>query len=316
MSDSAHNVYWKNSHKLNQIYSLSGYSRAAENTGFYCSELEMAFDAGVPTNEMPKYICLTHLHNDHMCALNKLLIGNTKNPIIFIPNNNKFEDLVTGCLRYLYLASKFIHPESSKTRDAKTKYPYQIVRLDVGQSHCFKETNTTKYYIEALPAKHGVTAISFGLYEMRRKCKPEYQNLEPRTYAELKKKGIEFTEYYKYPIFCYVSDTNHTILGGEISLCLYTYPVMMIECTFLFEADLAKAKKKNHIHWNQLWPHIREHPNIKFLLIHFSKKYTWAQVKTFFDNFNQKTPLTNVLIWLHTGLIDYQNHPDHQQISN
>ena len=233
MSDSAHIVYWRNTINLTPVFSLSGYSRAAENTGFYCKELNMAFDAGIQTNEVPAFICLTHLHNDHMCALNKMLINNPKNPIIFIPNNNKFEELLVTTLRFIYLSSKFIHPESIKGKDAKTKYPYQIVKLDVGQSYKFKETKSGSYFVEGLPSDHGVVSISFGVYEMRKRCKPEYQNLEKSAYGKLKADGIDFTELYKFPIVCYMSDTNYLPLKNPKSEMIFWYPIIVIECTFI-----------------------------------------------------------------------------------
>lgn len=305
MSDSAHVVYWKNSIKITPVFSLSGYSRAAENTGFYCKELEMAFDAGVQTNELPSFICLTHLHNDHMCVLNKMLIQNPKNPIIFIPNNNKFEELLVSTLRYIYLASKFIHPDSPKGKDPNTKYPYQIVKLDVGQSYKFKDVNHGAYYIEGLPSDHGVISISFGIYEMRRRCKPEFKSLEKSAYVELKKNNIDFIETYKFPLLCYMSDTNSSPFNGPKSFMILDYPTIVIECTFLEDNDIVHAKKKKHMHWNQLEPLILSRPKNIFILTHFSKKYTWPEIKTFFDNVNNNMPLINVVIWLHTGIIDY-----------
>jgi len=305
MSDSAHIVYWKNSIKITPVFSLSGYSRAAENTGFYCKELEMAFDAGIQMNDTPAYICLTHLHNDHMAALNKMLIDNPKNPIIFIPNNNKFEELLVTTLKYLYLSSKFIHPESAKGKNPATKYPYQIVKLDVGQSYKFKEMGTGACYVEGLPSEHGVTSISFGIYETRKRLKPEYQNLAKCDYAKLKADGIEFTEFYKFPILCYMSDTNYLPLAGPKANMIFQYPTIVIECTFLEKDDLRHAKKKNHIHWQNLKSFIMAYPKTKFILTHFSKKYTWSEIKKFFDKINIETPLENIVLWLHTGPVTY-----------
>ena len=301
MSDSAHIHYWKNSTKITPVYSICGYSRAKEATGFYCPELEMAFDAGITMNEMPAYICLTHLHNDHVAALNKMLIDNKKNPIIFIPNNDKFETLLTQMLRYIYLSSKFIHPESDKGKDPTTKYPYQIVKLNVGQSYKFKETNSGSFYVEGLPSDHGVSSISFGVYEMRRRCKEEYRNLDKTEYAKLKKGGIEFTEYYKYPILCFMSDTNIKPLIGPLADCIFAYPYIIIECTFLEDEDLPHAKKKNHIHWSQLAKVMDGKPN-KFMLTHFSKKYTWLEIKKFFDKYFEKNTVpADMMIWLHNS---------------
>lgn len=305
MSDSAHNFYWKNSVQITPSFSLSGYSRAAENTGFYCKELEMAFDAGVQTNSVPSFICLTHLHNDHMCALNKMLINNPKNPIIFIPNINKFEVLLENALRFIYLASKYIHPESDKAKDPRTKYPYKIVRLNVGESYEFKTVAGGSYYVEGLPSDHGVASISFGIYQMRKRCKPEYKSLDKSEYAKLKSNGVEFTELYKYPILCYMSDTNyHPFIGDKAKLILQ-YPTIVIECSFLEKCDLRHAKKKSHMHWDQLATITASNPNTKFILTHFSKKYTWPEVKKFFDNIHQCTPIKNITIWLHTGPVDY-----------
>ena len=65
------------------------------------------------------------------------------------------------------------------------------------------------------------------------------------------------------------------------------------------------AKKKSHMHWDHLYPFIATHPQIKFILIHFSKKYTWPEIKIFFDKINKTTPIDNVVIWLHTSPVDY-----------
>lgn len=304
MSDLPQAVYWKNSYNVTSSTSISGYSRAAENTGFYCKELEMAFDAGVQTNEMPAYICLTHLHNDHTCALNKMLINNKKNPIIFIPNNEKLEYLLVSTLKLIYLSSKFIHPDSEKGKNQKTTYPYRIVKLNIGQSYQFRQVNSGAYYVEGLPSDHGVASISFGVYEMRKRCKQEYKLLEKKEYENLRKNGTVFTELYKFPILCFMSDTNYKPMIGSTSYLLFQYETIIVECTFLESADLSHATKKNHIHWNHLEPIIRTKTN-KFILTHFSKKYTWLQIKSFFDKVHKENPLHNVVLWLYTGIVEY-----------
>jgi ribonuclease Z len=306
MSDSGHNIYWKNSLKLSSNYTISGYSRAAENTGFYCSELDMAFDAGLQMNEMPSFICLTHLHNDHFCNLNKMLIENPKNPIIFIPNNDKFEELLNMTLKLIYLSSKFIHPNSEKGQDPTRKYPYRIVKLDIGQSYEFKKIGTGGIYVEGLPAEHGVGCISFGIYESRRRCQEKYKGLKSSEYIQLKKDGIDFTEEYKVPILCFMSDTNIKPLLGPQAELIFQYPVIIIECSFLEEDDLSKAKKKNHIHWSQLEPLIKDHSKSKFILTHFSKRYMWTEIKNFFYQYmSTNGVIDNVILWLQSGVVDY-----------
>lgn len=308
MNDSAHNIYWNNSLVLNPVHKLSGYSRCAENTGFFCKELDMAFDAGIQMNPKPAYICLSHLHNDHMCAINKLLIDNSKNPIIFIPDNDKFEFLLRETLKLIFLSSKCIHPSSDKAKEPDFKYPYRIVRLKVGQTYKLDNESQTGlgYYVEGLPSSHGVISISFGLFHMRNRCKKEYQSLQKKDYAKLRKDGIEFMESYRKNLFCYMSDTNQEPFTGSDNNLIFAYDTIIVECTFLEECDLAHAKKKSHMHWNHLQKIIKNHPEHKFILIHFSKKYSWAEIKEFFDKIHAKTPL-NITIWLHPTPHTYTN---------
>lgn len=309
MSDSPHEVYWKNSIQLTPVYSLKGYSRAAQNTGFYCPELDLALDAGLEMNEKPAVICLTHLHTDHFCNLNKMLLGTSKNPIIIIPDNDKFEYMLTETLRMLYLSSKCIHPLSDLGKDPKRKYPYRLVRLQVGNSFQIKDFNKKKgegIYVEGLPSDHGVISISFGFYELRTRCKPEYQGLQNSEYKELKKKGIEFTELYKSNIFCYMSDTNYTPFVGPQAELILQYPKIITECTFILPEDIPHANKKKHIHWEQIRTIVKENYGNQFILIHFSRKYEWNEVETFFrDYFKKNGTIQNVVLWIHTGIVDY-----------
>ena len=106
MADSACQEYWKNSFQLYPNIAMSGYSRAAEATGFILQGLGIALDAGVETKEHPEIILLTHLHLDHMINLCRMLIDNPNNPIIIIPNNDKFELLLRGYLAFAYMSSQ------------------------------------------------------------------------------------------------------------------------------------------------------------------------------------------------------------------
>lgn len=305
MADSPYVAYWKQSYQISSQYHLKGYSRAAENTGFYCPELEMAFDAGIQMNDVPAFICLTHLHNDHMCSLNKMLINNPKNPIIFIPNSDKFCELLESTLRFIYISSKYIHPNSAKGLDPLTKYSYRLVKLGVGESYMFKKTANSEYYVEGLPSDHGVESISFGIYEQRKRCKAEFKNLEPIQYINMRRGGIDFMETYRNHILCYMSDTMYTAFEKPLSNLIFQYPVIVVECTFLEPDDLPLAKKKRHMHWQQIEKLMADHPECKFILTHFSKRYLWCEIKCFFDSVHKAKPLHNLVVWLHTGLIIY-----------
>lgn len=305
MSDSIYREYWKHEIKVEQL-SLSGYSKAAENTGFYCRELDMAFDAGVQGGFKPEFIFLTHLHLDHISNLHTLLIGNDKHPKIIIPNNDNFEKLLNNYLKATYWATKFIKSESDKRKFFN--YPYQLIRLDVGQNKLLKTHANGEIYVEGLPSEHGVESISFGIFELRKRCKEEYRNLDKNTYIQLRKDNVNFTETYKHFLLCYLSDTIYYPLVNNIDL-FTKYPIIIVECTFLTDDDIQSSIKKKHIHWSNLEPIVRSNLQCKFVLTHFSKKYTCNDVKLFFDKNASENPLSNVIIWLsHPNPIIYKDN--------
>lgn len=67
---------------------------------------------------------------------------------------------------------------------------------------------------------------------------------------------------------------------------------IMVECTF-FEDELVElANQSQHIHWKQLRPIFAAHPNITFMLMHFSMRYTDMSV---IEGYVQNFP--NVRLW-------------------
>jgi ribonuclease BN (tRNA processing enzyme) len=82
----------------------------------------------------------------------------------------------------------------------------------------------------------------------------------------------------------------------------------------IMEKEEQNAKRRKHIHWNQLRPIVEQHPNILFVLIHFSLKYSSLQIRTFFANYPNVHPM------LVESELEYewrkqcqQRQPHHQQ---
>ena len=51
---------------------------------------------------------------------------------------------------------------------------------------------------------------------------------------------------------------------------IFNYTVVITECTFLDEESPSEATDKGHTGWTGLRPFVEQHPNITFVLIHFS----------------------------------------------
>jgi len=46
-------------------YTIKGYSKAGERTGFWLSPLNIVLDAGMITMKLPSAVFITHVHPDH-----------------------------------------------------------------------------------------------------------------------------------------------------------------------------------------------------------------------------------------------------------
>jgi len=96
-------------------------------------------------------------------------------------------------------------------------------------------------------------------------------------------------------------------LAQQVSL-IFQCSTVVVECSFIacdmHEAEAEKhAVGRGHIAWSQLRPIVESHPEIDFILIHFSERYSDSDLRTFFTSASSsgcREP--NVLVWLDEGL--------------
>jgi ribonuclease Z len=112
----------------------------------------------------------------------------------------------------------------------------------------------------------------------------------------LKKSGTEVNVEVTEKKFCYVLDTSIKVF--EQNPFLFEYPVIITECTFLYEDEIEMANKKKHIHWNQLKPYVVQYPSVFFILVHFSQRYKDQEICTFFDDVKKTDGIMNIHPWL------------------
>ena len=58
------------------------------------------------------------------------------------------------------------------------------------------------------------------------------------------------------------------------------------------------ASKKNHIYWTHLKPYVLQHPEITFILFHFSLKYKDEEIKEHLENEFKIHHIKNVELFL------------------
>jgi hypothetical protein len=150
--------------------------------------------------------------------------------------------------------------------------------------------------VETVSADHTIPTVVYGFSCIRDKLDPKYSGLSGKELGALRKEGICITSELIEKKFCYVLDTSIKILSD--SPFLLEYPIIIIECTFLFDEELPLANLKKHIHWQELKPYIISNPKSLFILTHFSMRYKDIEIDSFFKNVIDKESITNIHVWL------------------
>lgn len=104
--------------------------------------------------------------------------------------------------------------------------------------------------IEVFECDHPIPTISYRISETKQKLKEEYLQLHGREIGKLQKEGVEITREVQQKRFAYVCDTSIAVF--DLNPTILHYPVVFIECTFLYDDELDNAIQTQHMHWSQL----------------------------------------------------------------
>ena len=125
--------------------------------------------------------------------------------------------------------------------------------------------------------------------------------------------GENVNEEVLLQLFCFLGDTDHRVfedakdinkrtlkhhkkgmpeprMRPEIPNPVFNYPVIIVECTYIDPEHEREAKDDKHMHWKNLKPVVLAHPEIHFILIHFSARYR----SDYIDDFFRKQKISNV----------------------
>ena len=263
-------------------YSLIGYSVAARNTGFYIPELRVALDCGVPSNHSPEHIFISHCHLDHCgCLTNTIIDMGDIKPQIYIPKSS--ESQLRNYIHYTFAMTK-----NTPTPKIHSKYTINPV---FNEDRIMTSIKKMPYVIDIIHSFHTVPCVSYGFSEIRTKLKLEYLGLNQKEIEATKLSGITITNTVEVPQFCFVGDTDNRIFQN---LILEKFPTIIIECSFLYPEHLKHAKNDKHMHFSLMQDYITSHPDIIFVLIHFSSRYTDEEINEFFKD----KKLDNMVIWI------------------
>ncbi len=279
--------------RINNL-TIQGHSKSAERTCFYIHEFKIMFDAAISTKIIPKILMITHTHSDHCYNLPKTMYPGVQmtslcDRKIYVPN-----EAVLPIKNFINSVRKL---ENCDITSPEWASKFNIIGIFNNDTY---ELNG-KYIMNVIECFHSIPCVGYGIIEKRMKLKKEYIGQDIQS---LKKQNIDVSvETHNY-ILCYLGDT--TINVFESNPKLEEYSIILVECTYLEEDYIQKAKDNSHICWFELKPWINKYQNTKFILIHFSLRYKDSEIKKFFDNEINEMTNKKIYVWLNYEVISYQ----------
>jgi len=152
------------------------------------------------------------------------------------------------------------------------------------------------------PHKGGVPAVSYGIYRSKKRLKLEYAELPKHELGALLRedKSVAITEAYDEGLLFFSGDTTIELLRGRHTEILPKYRFVIHEVTFLgkpTDALDASTRQKGHTHYAQLHPFIAAFPQVTFICVHWSLRYSKEDILAFFHEQYGGVP-KNVVLWV------------------
>ena len=264
---------------LNKKLTLDGFSRGSYKTGLRIPELKIMFDAGVLFESVPHIIFITHTHIDHVKELPYILPNENKGIVVIAPKTSTY--FIENFINSVHQLSLNIH--------GFVFNKYKLIGVEPNNIYDIK-IKSCKLRIKTFNMTHDFPCLGYAVYELRKKLKDEYKQLEGVEIGKLRKQGIQVTELKEFPIIFFSGDTDKEVLH---TLPFNEFKHFIIECTFLLDEDIKCVETKKHLHYKNLLPYFKQHQDTTFILIHFSLKYTTEIL----DDFKNKNSLNNVVFF-------------------
>ena len=274
----------------NTQFTLTGYSRAAKNTCFYIPEMKVMLDAGIEHDYIPDHVFITHCHSDHSKNIPQCIIQicnfkskNRKKVNVYVPIEmvNKVRN---------YIDSFYVMSKNNPNQKSALRYNLIGVQENTRINITIRNID---YVIEIIKCHHTVPCVGYGFIEVRKRLKLEYNALSKSELITLKKSGVEISETYEHPQFCYLGDTTEKVFEDTPTLT-QKYNFIMVECSFITKDQSDHALQKGHTVIDNLEPIIIQNSDKTFLLYHFSDRYERDEIVNFFEGKDYK----NIIVWI------------------
>lgn len=236
---------------------LIGYSVAGEETVIAAPELNLCFDIGKAPQEVIScdHLCISHGHPDHTAGLH------------YYFTQRWFIDNETGTA---YLPEHLLQPVKDLMQ-VWARIEGRLTAANLVLARPGQDIDLRRNLIlRPFEVNHGVPALGYAAVEIRHKLKTELVGRSGPELVALKRKGIAIENRVELPLVAYCGDTA---LGDFLDLdCVRNARVLLLECTFIDEENVGRARKGNHVHLKDLPAALERLRNPHVMLIHLTRR--------------------------------------------
>ncbi|MDB4756152.1 MBL fold metallo-hydrolase [Mariniblastus sp.] len=250
-------------------YTIEGYSRAAVQTCWRIPELKLGFDLGAQPWEFmgtPVWF-VSHMHLDH-CAALPVYVARRRMmkmdpPVIYLPK--KSVDPFYAILKLF----------SSLDRG---RLPVELIGIEPGE----EIELSRELVVTTAKAFHTVPAMSFLVWDRRKKLRPEFADLPGDQLRNLKMQGTEISREVRMPLVGYLGDSSPR--GLDENPDMYLARILITEMTFLSPDHRKEIIHKNgHMHLDDYVERADRFQNEIIVAGHLSTRYNRKQAIRFVE---------------------------------
>jgi len=156
----------------------------------------------------------------------------------------------------------------------RSDMPHERVVLGPGEEHRLANGMLARPF----SSPHSAPCQGYGLWSQKEKLKPEFQGLEGRELARLRREGVVLCDRVETPELAFAGDTRIEVVEREE--VVRRARVLLLECTFVDErVSVAEARAKGHVHLDEIAERAELFRNEVILLTHFSARYRPQEVR-------------------------------------
>ncbi len=132
-------------------------------------------------------------------------------------------------------------------------------------------------YAQVFRSPHRVATVGYTLVRRVRKLLPELQGLTGEQIGAKARAGENIHQIIERAELCFPGDTKIDVVESEPTVT--TARVLLLECTFVGDVPLSKAKQTGHVHLDQIAERADLFQNEVIVLTHFSKRHDRSEIE-------------------------------------